>query len=485
MCAVVVAGGVAFAILATLNAGGYRYGASDQSFYIPAILQQLDPALFPQDRAVLGPQGRYFLIDELAATLIRHAGGSIEGWFLAGYALSLAMLYGGLVWLGRTVFQSTLAVVALIAAETLRHRIARTGVNTLEGYFHPRVLVFAVGVVAIVLYLRGRPWWALALIVVAGALHPSTAAFFVLLLAAAMWTTDRSARPVLGLGAAAVAALSAWMLLAGPWRGALAPMDAEWRTLLATKDYLFPPTQWAPTDWLLNLGTAAIAIGGLWARTRAGVAHPRERGLLAGAIVLLAGFVVTLPLVALGSALFVQLQISRVFWLLELLALVPAVWWLVDRWAVSRPARARAMVGVLVTASAARAVWVGAIEQRRDVFAPSLPDTDWTRALAYLEPRAHVLADPGHAWKYNVPVRVAGHDVYLEDVKDTAMALYARDVAERVLTRSRELGAFEELTPGKARDLAARYEIDYLISTATLDLPLVAIEGRFRIYRLR
>ena len=40
---------VAFVLLATLNSAGYRYGASDQAFYIPAVLRHLDPALFPRD----------------------------------------------------------------------------------------------------------------------------------------------------------------------------------------------------------------------------------------------------------------------------------------------------------------------------------------------------------------------------------------------------------------------------------------------------
>ena len=39
---------------------------------------------------------------------------------------------------------------------TLRHAIAKSGTNTLEGYFHPRQLAFAFGVLAIAQFLRGR-----------------------------------------------------------------------------------------------------------------------------------------------------------------------------------------------------------------------------------------------------------------------------------------------------------------------------------------
>jgi len=71
-----VAAATAFLVLATLNAGGYRYGASDQAFYIPAILKQLSPALFPRDTALIGPQARYFFVDEIVAALVARSGWS-------------------------------------------------------------------------------------------------------------------------------------------------------------------------------------------------------------------------------------------------------------------------------------------------------------------------------------------------------------------------------------------------------------------------
>ena len=82
-------GALAFVALATLNAGGYRYGASDQAFYIPAILKQLDPSLYPRDTALVGPQARYFFIDEIVAGVVRATGWSMETCFAAGYVLSL------------------------------------------------------------------------------------------------------------------------------------------------------------------------------------------------------------------------------------------------------------------------------------------------------------------------------------------------------------------------------------------------------------
>jgi hypothetical protein len=97
-----------------------------------------------------------------------------------------------------------------------------------------------------------------------------------------------------------------------------------------------------------------------------------------------------------------------------------------------------------------------------------------------------VLTDPGHAWRYGTSVRVsAGRDVFLEDVKDSAIAIYSRDVAGRVVERSAALANFEQLTADRALDLARRYDLDYLVTETDLPLPVAHRNARFRIYGLR
>ena len=64
-------------------------------------------------------------------------------------------------------------------------------------------------------------------------------------------------------------------------------------------------------------------------------------------------------------------------------------------------------------------------------------------------PDTHVLADPGHAWKYGSSVRVTGErDVYLEEVKDLALALYSRDVAVEALRRIADVPRFRFVHAG-------------------------------------
>jgi hypothetical protein len=97
----------------------------------------------------------------------------------------------------------------------------------------------------------------------------------------------------------------------------------------------------------------------------------------------------------------------------------------------------------------------------------------------------HVLADPGHAWKYGSSVRVsAGRDVLLEEVKDSAVAIYSREVGRRVVERTRAIGDFSTLTAARARDLARRYDLDYLVTEADLPLPAAYLNRQFRVYAL-
>jgi hypothetical protein len=108
---------------------------------------------------------------------------------------------------------------------------------------------------------------------------------------------------------------------------------------------------------------------------------------------------------------------------------------------------------------------------------------DWLRTQPV---DVHVLADPGHAWRYGSSVRIAaGRDVFLEEVKDAAIGMYSRDVAMRVLTRTRAVGDFTQLTPEHARTLAGEFDLHYLVTEATLQLPLAYENAGFRIYRLK
>jgi len=481
------AGALAFCLVAILNSGGYRYGIGDHAFYVPAVVQHLDPTLFPRDRDMLHAQDRFMLYDDATAAVARTTGLSVPVLFFIGHIIGLIALFGATVAIGRAMYRSWWTVALLAALLTLRHRITQTGANTLEAYFHPRMLAFALGAWAIAAYLRGKGLVALGLVAIAFALHPTTALWFGLWMTTALVVAERQWRiPLMALGTLA-ATLAIWAVTAGPLRGHLIRMDPLWTSALAGKDYVFP-SDWNASFWLVNfsyLGVAAVIY--FWRRRR-GLAKPREGGLLAGAAALVCVFLISWPLMVARIALALQLQTSRVFWMLDLLAAMYLAWLLAE--APSPSSVRRAIVVCFVAIAIGRGVFVWRAEHSGDpVVRIEFPHDNWTDAMKWIArtpPEAHILADPGHVWKYGTSVRVSGErDVYLEEVKDLALALYSRDVAVQALQRIHDSQNFAALTPDQLRSLAARYDLDYLVVEHDVDLPLAYRNDQFRVYSLQ
>ena len=125
----------------------------------------------------------------------------------------------------------------------------------------------------------------------------------------------------------------------------------------------------------------------------------------------------------------------------------------------------------------------------RALFAVSAPADAWTDVSGYLRratpPDTHVLADPDHAWRFGTSLRVlAARDVFLENVKDEAMSMYDRRMAQRVAERRLALGDFEARTAGDLQALGRRYDLQVVVSERDLSLPELYRNDRFRVYRL-
>jgi hypothetical protein len=475
-----------FVLLATANSSGYRYGASDQAFYIPAVLRHLDPALFPVDAPLIDSQAHLTLIDEAIAAPVRITHVPLPYLFLALYLATLCIFIAGALRFGRHFLSNAWSLAALAAALTLRHAIAKTGANSLEGYFHPRELAFALGVWALVWWIERRGIWSAAILCVAGAIHPTTAVWFAIVVVSATVVRQRRSRKVLAVAAVAVVAAVA-IAAAGPLSARLVRMDPAWLNVLAEKDYLFP-LAWPIDAWITNLVAVPVILVCWRARVRQGRASDDERALVAGVLALVVVFLAWLPFNAAHVALAVQLQVSRVFWVLDFVATIYLVWAIAE-FRISRP-RARAVAIVLIAVSVARGAYSLLVQfPDRPLFAVQIANDDWRDAMTWAQSTAvdsNWLADPLHAARYGSSLRAAGRrDVLLEQIKDSAIAMYDRGIAMRVADRERALAAHRWDTAEGAQALARAYGLDYLV----IDRPLPLVEahrsGLLHIYRLR
>jgi hypothetical protein len=479
-----------FAFAALLNAGGYRFGASDQAFYIPAVAHHADPSLFPRDWRMLGAQDGLNAFTSLAGWAVRGLGIPLPSLFLALFLVTLLALGAGALALGLQLSRARATAAAILFALTLKHAVALGAVNTLEGYAHPRMLAFALGVLALAALLDGRTWIVAALVALAGVVHPTTAIWFAIVVGVALFVAQPRWRPWLAAAAAVLAIISAWAVLAGPLAPRLTRMDADWLAALEGKRYLFTD-RWPGSEWLVLGAYVAVIAAVFRHRWRRGLTSPAESGVLAGLAGLLALFALALPLNAARVAFVIQLQVPRVLWLLDLVAVAYLVWFLAEGGKPSEGrTRARNVAVAILALALARGAYVTFVEHpERALLQVQLPPSDWNRALWWIEahtpPDALVAAHPGHAWRFGTSVRVgAKRDVLLEEVKDSAMALYGRESALRDLDRIRALERFDSLTDEGARELATRYGASVLVIDRDLELPLLHRQGPFRIYAL-
>ena len=489
--AVTLAATLVFGLLVTSNSAGYRYGISDQSFYAPAFERAISPDLFPRDRAVLDPQSRLTVADELVAGIAGASGLDLSALFLAGYVLTLLVFVIAVTAIGRRLYASPWTSVALGLALTLRHRIAKTGVNTFEGYFHPRVLTFGLGLLAIGALLGRRPVAAVVLVAAGIAIHPTTGVWFAIWVGVALAAASPRGGRLLAAGALLGSAAAAALLWITPLGRQLVVMDPAWAEVLAERDYLYP-SDWAAGTWAVNLIAPAVIAAVYARRRRLGMALPAETSVVVGCAALLAVFAASLPFIEARLALAVQLQPSRVFWQAEALATAYLVWALIESpWPSASPrVRRRVVVATLLLAAAARGAYVLKVEHDHPLVTVGIPDSDWEDTGDWVDARtsrdAHFLVDPDHAFRYGTSFRIAARrDVFLERIKDSAMAMYSRDLAMQIARRQHDVGNFNALTEARALQLARAYDLDYLISEQILRLPEVHREGPLRLYSLR
>ena len=490
--ALAMAGGaLLFAVLATANSGGYRYGISDQAFYVPAVVRAADPEAYPRDRPLIDAQAALMWSDEILAAVSRVTGLDLPAVHFGLYLATMIALGAAAIALARALNGSWWMAATLAVLLTFRHRIARTGANSLEGYAHPRMLAFALGALALACALRARWGWTAMLVAGAAVFHTTTAIWFALLVAAtAFFARPDWRRWMVGLGVAGVAAAAVIAVQGSGLAARFVRMDDAWLQALQDKDYLFP-TGWPVYAWVLNLAYLPIIVLIHRRRRALGVDAPAERAVIAGLAVLLAFFLVSVPLTAWKLALAVQLQVTRVFWLLDLTTLAYVAWWLSDTPRRHQLQVRAAVLTILLLFSGGRGVYLVAVAQDRDLVQMRVPHGPWLDTMEWLrtQPKGwHVVADPGHAWKYGVAVRLAAErDTLLESGKDTALAMYDRSVAMRVVERASALGDFDRLTASDARALGRRFAADVLVAERRhpIDLPVLYQNERFVVYDLR
>ena len=252
--------------VAAIGVHGYHPAIEDAEIYLPGILKQLHPALFPYNTAFFESHAHMTLFPRLMALSIRvapvPAGVVMLGW----QVLSIALLLLACLRIARLCFPSERAVwcgVALIGS-LLTLPIAGTDLYIMDQYVTPRSLSTPLGMLAAAEALQGRPVWALVWLAVIAPIHPLMSVFAAAFVGA-IWLVGRVKRPV-----------EPGMVAAAGLLALFPPVTAAYRRILATRP-AFLLTRWAWYEWLGLLAPFALMAGFAWLARRCGL--PRLRRL--------------------------------------------------------------------------------------------------------------------------------------------------------------------------------------------------------------
>ncbi len=239
---------VALVLLTTLAivVQGYHPGLEDDAFYLAAIKQDLNPALFPHDADFFRLQFQATIFDRLVASSLRWTHVPLEwGILFWQWAVTFLILWG--CWrIGRRCFaeaHAQWAAVTLVAV-LLSLPVSGTGLTLTDPHLHPRALATAVILAAIVATIDEQWLAAIALLLFAFSAHAIMAAFGAMYCIFLMWkpAEQRSRRH-----AQALAALSL------PLGWIFDPASDAWRQAAATRPFYFVP-RW---HWYELLGVVA------------------------------------------------------------------------------------------------------------------------------------------------------------------------------------------------------------------------------------
>src|SRR5258708_8656946 len=157
---------------------GYHPGMEDDAFYLAAIKNNLNPALFPHDADFFRVQFQATVFDKLIAFSLRWTHVPLEwGILFWQWCVTLLILWG--CWrISRRCFaevHAQWAAVTLVAV-LLSLPVSGTGLSLTDQYLHPRALATAAILAAIVAVLDGRLLLAGALLAAAFSVHAIMAA---------------------------------------------------------------------------------------------------------------------------------------------------------------------------------------------------------------------------------------------------------------------------------------------------------------------
>lgn len=259
---------------------GYHYATDDGGIYLPAMIQRLQPSLYPFNVQFIHAHSSLSVYAVIGSALAHVLGGSVPWTALLLHCLGVFLLLAASWRLARHLFSSTRAAwgaVCVLACATSFY-VAGTSIPIMDPYFTARTLSTPLTVAATACAVERRWRRACFVLLLAVAIHPLMALFAAVLIAGyatagavrmpakmplvatsilpfglALGSLDGTARETMGMTGRTFFFASRWDVF--DWAGVIVPLAIlffTWRTPLR-----------ASTPILRRLCASALICGGV------------------------------------------------------------------------------------------------------------------------------------------------------------------------------------------------------------------------------
>jgi hypothetical protein len=233
---------------------GYHPGLEDDAYYLAAIKNNLNPALFPHDADFFRVLFQATAFDKLMAFFIRWTHIPLPWALFFWQVLATFLVLWGCWRIARRCFEEEYAQWAAVAMVTalLTLPASGTGLSLTDQHLHPRALATALILAAIVAVLDGRRVLAGVLLLLAFPLHLNMTPFgvsycFFLWWDPKMWNPRQAKHNPTATAALLLIPLG-WMF---------EPASPTWRQAEATRSFYFL-LQWHWYEWLGVVGPLVL-----------------------------------------------------------------------------------------------------------------------------------------------------------------------------------------------------------------------------------
>ena len=252
--------------LGSIIYSGYFVAYADDQLFLPALLQRINPGLYPNDYVNFEPLRTLTLFTDIQFFFYHLFSKNLIWMLFFLYAIGKFLIYTGVYSLSMTLFRSRLAAFFAVATLFLPISLGRTGISTIELSLIPRILALGPALLFLNALLQSRFTLSATLFSVVFLIHPVTAFHigimgFIFIAVFRKEVTKFSALRTLSiLCVSLIVLLGRYLLTKQSYNLPLWSMSDEWKELFTYRArYLFL-NLWKLENWyhLLRLTTPLI-----------------------------------------------------------------------------------------------------------------------------------------------------------------------------------------------------------------------------------